>query len=141
MACLRGGRATGPDPSPPDAEKDKAVTVERKASLEEQELESAPKRQPAHWKLSLFPIGLGLFLLILNHWKAVDQGRVSLKAIFFGTLILFIGLAGFYDVRVVQGMGRQARHLPSRFRILAFLFALSWLTVTAWLIFVFYGVR
>jgi hypothetical protein len=84
--------------------------------------------------------GIGAGGLALNHWRATDAGKVSIWLLIFGPMLLFLGLAGLYDLRYMLGAGKYGKDLPRKYRVVSTVLLIAGLAASVWLAFGFYRV-
>lgn len=92
------------------------------------------------WGLFLF--GLGVFLLVMNHWLATDKGQVYFMVVLFGPTFCLLGLGTLFDERILSAaIASEAATVPLGPKVVATLLVAVGLVISFWLFFSIYKVR
>jgi hypothetical protein len=85
--------------------------------------------------------GIGILALAFNHWRATSDGKVSFWFLLFGPLFVLLGLGTVYDFRVFKAVGKDAKSVPTRFRVIGALLVTASLVISGWLAFGYYRIN
>lgn len=92
------------------------------------------------WGLFLFV--LGVVMLVLNHWNATSESKVSIWFLLFAPTFCLLGLGTLFDERILAAAkADEAATVPPGPKIAATLLVVAGLVISFWLMLSFYKVR
>jgi len=94
----------------------------------------ANARKPPPPRLVAFGCAVvGGVCLAVNHYEAMNSGRIYWWILFFAPLILFLGIGGIFDPRILLSIGDKGKHFPLRIKVIGGVLAIAGLIVSAYL--------
>ncbi|MCW3051713.1 MAG: hypothetical protein JWN14_883 [Chthonomonadales bacterium] len=79
-----------------------------------------------------FAVGAGV-CLVLNHYEAMNSGKIYMWILFIAPMIFFLGVGGLIDPRILWSIGQHGRHFPTRIKLVGGMLAIAGLIVSAYL--------
>ena len=72
-------------------------------------------------------------LLALNHYEAMNDGKVYMMIVFLMPLFFLLGIGGLIDPRIIWSIGPKGQHFPMRIKVIGGLLAIAGMLVSAYL--------
>lgn len=100
-----------------------------------------PETAPPTRMVSLLIVGVTGGVLAVNHYNAMDSGKVYLWAILLAPMLFLLGIGGLFDPRIALSIGPKGQHFPLKIKVIGGLLAVAGMLVSAYLALGFYRVQ